>query len=188
MSPASGPVTDPKLFPAAVHEDQEAILMTDGSERTVLSAPPFSSPDPATDARRMLPLEDGSSAHQSAVEAAEIREATTLSDYNSLSPAELKELAEERDLEIEGTGKGGNVKKSDYVSALEADDLSDMKAADFKELVANATTQDELDEAAGKYADSEKSYASVEDAIEKRQDELDAEADNANEDDDNNQS
>lgn len=53
--PASGPVTDPKLFPAAVMEDQEA-LAAGATEPIVMGAPPFSSNDPETDGRRLVPL------------------------------------------------------------------------------------------------------------------------------------
>jgi hypothetical protein len=182
MSPASAPVTNSKLYPAAVHEDQEAIAMTDGSERTVLACPPFSSPDPSTDAKKMLPLSDGTSAHQSALEAANVRDAAKVEaappeeGYSSLGMKELKNLAEERDLEIEGTGKNGAIKKDDYVKALNEDDASEMNAAEFKKLVAEAETQEDLDEIAELYTDSGKTYVTVEAAIDDRQDELNATA------------
>lgn len=169
MSPASGPVTDPKLFPAAAMEDQEK-LANGEDEPIVLGPIPFSSPNPSTDARRMLPLEDGTSAYEAREAVVDKYDGT---DYNSMSPAELKALAEERDLgEITGTGKNGAIKKADYVSALQADDTKDMKASDFKDRVAAATTQDELDAVAELYQNSDSDYSTVEDAIEKKQEEI----------------
>lgn len=139
-------------------------------EATVMGPPPFSSPDPATDAQRMLPLEDGTSAHQAALDAEEVR--NTGSDYNSMSPADLKALAEERDLTVEGTGANGNVKKSDLVAALTQDDTADYKAADWKREIAAVADQDALDELAQKYEDSGASYSTVEAAFDARADEL----------------
>lgn len=144
-------------------------------EPTVMGAPPFSSPDPATDAKRMLPLEDGTSAHQARLDVEGTR---TEGDYKGMSPAELKALTEERDLAVEGTGKGGAVKKNDYIAALQEDDAADMKAADFKEQVEAAENQDALDEIAQLYDNSGKSYSTVEAAIEKKQAELDEQGNN----------
>jgi hypothetical protein len=42
--------------------------------------------------------------------------------YAGKSPDELKALADERELEVTGTGKDGNVLKGDLVAALEAYD------------------------------------------------------------------
>lgn len=168
MTPASGPVNDPKMFPAATMEDQEAIL---AGEQPVsfISTPPFSSPDPATDGLKMEIVD----ADVSALDAREAAQARTEADYDSMEMSELKQLAEERDLEVEGTGKGGNVKKSDLVSALQADDASEFKASDFKERVSAATTQEELDAAADFYYNSGKTYSSVEAAVDKKQEEID---------------
>jgi hypothetical protein len=44
--------------------------------------------------------------------------------YGDMSPDELKAEAEKRELEVTGTGANGNVKKSDLVAALEADDAA----------------------------------------------------------------
>lgn len=43
-------------------------------------------------------------------------------DYSSLTVEELQALADGRDVTVEGTGKDGNVLKSDLVRALQADD------------------------------------------------------------------
>lgn len=43
-------------------------------------------------------------------------------DYESKSVEALEELADERGLEVEGSGQGGNVLKQDLVDALRADD------------------------------------------------------------------
>lgn len=45
-----------KLIPAATFEDQEAEVTP-----IVLGMPPFSSPNPATDGIKMIPIEDGTS-------------------------------------------------------------------------------------------------------------------------------
>lgn len=167
--PASGPVSDPKTFPAATMDDQEEIMAGE-QERVVFGAPPFSSPDPATDAQKLLPLEDGTSAHQAALEAEAAR--MTGEDYSKMNAAALKNLVEERDLEIEGTGKDGNVTKEDRVNALRADDAKDMKAADFKQRITAASTQEELDEVAELYDAQDTSYKTVEDAFDKKQEEI----------------
>ena len=155
---ASGPVQDAKLNPAAAMEDQ-------GKEPSsiVLGGAPFSSPDPLTDAKKMLPLEDGTSAYEARESAAEAK----ASDYDSMKKPELQAAAAERDLDVTG------MKVDEIRAALRADDSSDMKAADFKAQVEAAEDQEALDAAAQLYADSGKEYSSVEDAIEKKQDEID---------------
>lgn len=40
-------------------------------------------------------------------------------DYNDLTIAELKELVEEQNIDVDPTGKNGSAVKSDYVRALE---------------------------------------------------------------------
>lgn len=167
--PASGPVENPKMFPAATMEDQEKIMAGEAENEVVLGGVPFSSPDPATDAKKMLPLEDGTSAFDAREEALAARAPT---DYSSMKSEELKELAEERDLEVEGTGKGGRILAKDYAAALAEDDASDMKAADFKAQIEAAQDQEALDSALQLYADSGKNYSSVVAAGEKRQEEL----------------
>ena len=160
--PASGPVNEPKLDPARAMEDQ-------GSEPTeiVLGTPPFSSPDPATDGLKMLPLEDGTSAYEARQDAAAVRSAGEDGDYSSMSKKELQDLAAQRDVDVDG------LKKDEIVSALQADDASDMKASDFKDQIAAAQDQDALDSVAELYSASGRSYSSVEAALEKRQGEID---------------
>lgn len=169
MSPASGPVLEPKMFPAATMEDQEAV-MEGRTEATVLGPPPFSSPDPASEARRMLPVEDGTSAHQAALDAEAVR---TEGDYSKLDPKALKALADERGLEVEGTGKSGNVTKADFIAALHEDDAKDMKASDWKAEIDAAQDQDALDAVAQRYYDAGATYKTVEDAIDRKQGEID---------------
>lgn len=43
-------------------------------------------------------------------------------DYSSMNSADLKAEADERELEVEGSGANGNVTKADLVKALEEDD------------------------------------------------------------------
>lgn len=178
MSPASGPVNNPKMIPAATMEDQEEIL-NEQRALTEIGPAPFSSPDPATDARKMLPLEDGTSSAYDSRVADQARHQAEATNYNSMSLEDLKSLAEEKDLDVEGTGKDGRVKKSDYVDALNSDDTKDMKAADWKEQISAAADQDALDEVAERYSESGHTYKSVEAAVEARQKEID-DADNGN--------
>jgi hypothetical protein len=165
MSPASGPVHEPKLHPAATMDDQEMVEAGEGSE-IVLGPAPFSSPDPATDAQKMLPLSDGTSAYEARVEAQEGYQDGP-EDYKSMKKDELVALAGERDVNVEG------MKVDEIRAALAADDASDMKAADFKQQIADAADQDALDAVGELYEASGKSYSSVEDAMEKRQTEID---------------
>lgn len=169
---ASKPSTMPKRFSAARLEDQEDIENM-AREPIRMGTPPFSSPDPATDGVRMLPLEGGHGSVGTTLVGDE-NSSDSGDDYSKLSPAELKELAEERGLEVKGTGANGNVKKVDLVSALQQDDTKDMKAADWKKEIEEAADQDALDEIATRYDDSGASYTTVKAAIEKRQEEFNA--------------
>lgn len=45
-------------------------------------------------------------------------------DYQGMSPEDLHALVDERGLEVEGTGKDGNVTKGDLVKALKAADAA----------------------------------------------------------------
>lgn len=68
--PASGPASGEKMFPAAVLEDQEAIMAGE-NEPVVVGIPPFSSPDPGTDGIRMMSLtEEGPAAEAQKAQAA----------------------------------------------------------------------------------------------------------------------
>lgn len=111
--PASGPNKNFKMFPAAVLDDQEAIMAKE-FEPVVFGPPPFSSPDPETDGIRMEPV-SGS----------------------------VAELADE-----------------------------DKKAGDWVDAVKAAGTQEDLDAVAERYSESGADFKSVNDAIEKKQDEL----------------
>lgn len=164
MSPASGPVSEPKLHPAATMDDQEKVEAGEGAS-IVLGPVPFSSPDPTTDAIKMLPLEDGTSAYE-ARQAAQEAYAAGSGEYDDMKVDELRDLAAERDVDV--TGK----RKAEIVAALREDDASDMKAADFKEQIEAAGDQESLDAAAELYGASGKEYASVEAALEKRQQEI----------------
>lgn len=44
------------------------------------------------------------------------------SKYGGMKPEELQALASERELNVEGTGRDGNVLKADLVAALDAHD------------------------------------------------------------------
>ncbi len=166
MMSASGPVLEPKLVPAATMEDQEK-MAGESPNPIVLGPVAFSSPDPVTDAQRMLPLEDGTSAYEAAEVASAERTAAKEGDYTSMKKEELVSLAGERDVDVEG------LKKDEVVAKLQEDDAQDMKASDFKDRVNAATTQDELDEAAEFYSNSGREYASVDTAVEKKQKEID---------------
>lgn len=47
-----------KMFPAATHEDQEGIVKRELGQPIKIGTPPFSSPDPATEGKRMVPILD----------------------------------------------------------------------------------------------------------------------------------
>lgn len=154
-----------KLVPVATFADQEDIV--EGNfEPTYLGPAPYSSPDPATDGLRLVPLEDGIGAHQGALEAQAGREAAVTGDYESMKAAQLKALVADRGLEADGN------KKADYIDALMADDASDMKASDFIQQINSAQDQDELDAAVALYEAQDRTLKSVEDAVEKKQTEL----------------
>jgi hypothetical protein len=154
-----------KMIPAATSEDQEGILAGTHGEATVLGTPAFSSPDPVTDGITMLPLEDGTSAHQGALEAAKVRDENA-DPYESLKNADLKKLVKERGLEAESN------KNDDLLKALRAHDADGMLAGDFIEKVNAATDQDSLDAAVALYEAQDRELVSVEDAIEKKQTEI----------------
>lgn len=183
---ASAPSNLPKRFSAARLEDQEEIALA--REPIRMGTPPFSSPDPATDGIRMLPLEGG---HGSVggTDGADAPLATAGGDetkgYGDMSKPELKSLAEERDLDVKRTD-GDETKKlriSDYVTAFEADDTKEFKAADWKQKVADAKDQDELDEIVTLYDESDADYATVKAAIDAKQEALNS-ADDDDEDSD----
>ncbi len=152
------------MVPAATMEDQER-MANESPTPIVLGPVPFSSPDPVTDAIKMLPLEDGTSAYEARVEAQEGY--STDNDYKSMKKEELTALAAEREVNVEG------MKVDEMRAALQEDDASDMKASDFKDRVKAATTQEELDEAAEFYSASGKEYSSVDAAVEAKQKEID---------------
>jgi hypothetical protein len=110
-----------KLFPAAVHDDQEKIAMAE-MEPVVLGHIPFSSNDPRTERVKFEPLED----QQARMSASGDTSATN----------------------------------------------EDKKAADWKAEVEAASSQDELDAVVASYADTGAEYKTVEDAIEKKQAEI----------------
>ena len=165
MAPASGPVHEPKMFPAATMDDQEK-LMNGEQTVSIVTTPPFSSPDPQTDGLKMEIVDANVSAYDARENAAAAQAEANSGDYDSMKVADLKALAEERGLDSDG-------KKADLVAALQADDASEFKASDFKDRVNAATTQEELDAAAEFYANSGKTYSSVEAAVEAKQSEID---------------
>lgn len=57
-----------------------------------------------------------------------------------------------------------------------ADKDEKMKAGDWKDQVEAANTQEELDDVAQRYADSGSDFSTVADAIEKKQDEINAQS------------
>jgi len=151
-----------KMFPNRIVEDQDMEL-----EPVVMGPPAFGSPDPKTLENTLLPLADNphatSETHQpdqSAVEKAQGE------NYNAMDKADLKALAEERELEVEGN------KKADYVAALNAADAEDMNSKDFKEQIASANSMEELEAAEQLYLDSGQEYKSVDAALEKKREEL----------------
>jgi hypothetical protein len=185
MTPASGVVENPKQFPAATMDDQDAVAarneMEEGVEgRIVLGAVPHSSPVGHTEAQKMLPLEDGTSAYEAAIDAEQRRNAESLS---GMKKDELVSLAEREDIDLpDGVDDFNDMKVDDLKDHIRQQRASGMKASDFTDKIKAAQSQEELDAVTEEYEASGKNLKSVESAIEKRQDELDA----ADENDDDN--
>jgi hypothetical protein len=120
---ASSPGTF-KEFPNRVMEDQDVEMA-----KVTFGPPPFSSSDPETDARRLLPLHD---------QTAEDAEAAAASaDFN----------------------------------------IEEATAAEMVEHVKGLNTQDQLDEFNDQYDETGKDYKTVGEALQAKQDELDAQDD-----------
>jgi hypothetical protein len=115
------------MFPAAVMEDQEA-LMGQSMEPFVFSPPPYSSDDPETDAQRLVPIS-----------------------------------GEEQEEAMSAKAEGAE--------GADAED-DDKKAADWKAEVEAATSQEELDEIADRYSESDADFKTVDKAIADKEDEL----------------
>jgi len=185
MSPASGFVENPKQFPAATMEDQDAVAARNEMEedvegRIVLGAVPHSSPVGHTEGQKMLPLEDGTSAYEAAVDAEARRNAENLS---GLKKDDLVKVANDEDLDLpDGVEDFNDMKVDELRDHIRQQRASGMKASDFTDKIKEATNQEELDAVAEEYDASGKNLKSVESALEKRQKELDSDDD----DDDNN--
>lgn len=108
-----GERTNEQFLAPGVHEveaDFGAYLIANGHARAVEAQP-----EPVVDVLPPAPVEDVVGVEDSepvAVDAA--------FDYDSLTSAELRELAEAAGLEVVGTGKNGTALKADYVRALKA--------------------------------------------------------------------
>jgi hypothetical protein len=124
MSPASGAPGTDKLFPNRVEEDQDIVEMSP----VVMGTPPFSSPDPATDGVRMVPL------------------------HNQTTDKTAAEAADE--------------------AAAASDE--DKKAADWKNEIENAATEEELQAISDRYDESGADYKTVDEAFDKRAAEITA--------------
>lgn len=177
MAPASGPVTDPKMFPSAVMDDQDAIANENepGGEmegsQIVLGPVAVSSPNPETEAQRMLPLEDGTSAYEAGEAAATRRAAESLTDVKK---PELVEIAQSENVPLpDGVDDHEDMKADDLKQAIRENRASGLRAKDFIERINNATDQASLDAAVEEYEASGKELSTVEKAAEKKQDELD---------------
>jgi hypothetical protein len=131
--------------------------MTDMEPVQILSTPPFSSNDPATDGLKMVPIDDNPEADDFPVE--------------ELTEEEIKagEPVEPRYVPIEdtaGVGEGeppagengdANLKAGEWVAEIEA-----------------TTTQEELDAVLSRYDATGKTFATVTAAAEAKQAEIDA--------------
>lgn len=95
-------------------------------EPIILGPGPFSSPDPATEGYRQIPIDDGEGAADAADRAAAEEEGEGEDGgYEDMTVDQLHEEAEKRGVEVEGTGANGNKVKADYVKALTAADEVD---------------------------------------------------------------
>jgi len=114
---ASGPVLEAKQFPAAAMEDQEALAEGNNPTVVVLGGVPFSSPDPATDAKKMLALEDGTGAISDEPQAEP--EATELKAGDFKAQVEAATTQDELDAVAQSYADSGKEFKS-VVAAIEA--------------------------------------------------------------------
>lgn len=176
--PASGPVNEPKMFPARIMEDQDMEM-----QPVQLGTPPFSSPDPLTDGIRMLPLEDGTSAvegevlpEQPAVTPEGEVDLSALQrevedGLSGMAVADLKSLAEEKEVEvIRADGLSGNPRKEDYIAAVTATEVQ--SATSFARRISEAKTTDELDEVEQDYNDEGVNLETINNAIESKRSQL----------------
>jgi hypothetical protein len=173
--PASGPVDEPKMFPARTLEDQDMEM-----EPVVLGTPPFSSPDPETDGIRMLPLEDGTSAVEGEVlpeqplmlppEGAGIPLQEVQENVEPMKLNDLKTLAEDRGIAVARAEGEGAVRKEDYVQAVVQDEQQ--RAADLMQKIQSAKDEEELDQAKSEYDDHDFNYPSIDDAIERKEEQF----------------
>lgn len=99
-------------------------------EPVVMGPPAYGSPDPETANQTLLPLvdnsmvtaEEGTTSEDYAAGAEAGAGAEITENYDEHSKEELQAEADRRGLEIEGSGKEGNVLKDDLIEALEDDD------------------------------------------------------------------
>lgn len=101
-----------KLFPARTLEDQEMEIVP-----IVAGPPPYSSPDPSTDAQRMFDLTEGSNggpSQEAEVEGGGEQEGNGGEELEAMNKAELQERAAE--LEIEGRSQ---MNKDELIDAIE---------------------------------------------------------------------
>jgi hypothetical protein len=103
-----------------------------GTERIILGTPPFSSPDPATEKGRMVPINHGGPSVMASDGSAQTPEEAKASQYDDMTVQELAEETSKREIDMSGrgTGKDGALKKSDYIDALQGDDDSEGGDAD----------------------------------------------------------
>jgi hypothetical protein len=172
--PASGPVDEPKMFPARILEDQDMEM-----EPVTLGTPPFSSPDPMTDGIRMLPLEDGTSAVEGEVlpeqplmlpVGAGIPLQEVQENVEPVKLNDLKTLAEDRGIAVARAEGEGAVRKEDYVQAVVQDEQQ--RAADLMQKIQSAKDEEELDQAKAEYDDHDFNYPSIDDAIERKEEQF----------------
>jgi hypothetical protein len=156
-----------KLIPAAHSDDQEDIMAGRHGEPIRLGSVPFSSYDPATEGRKMLPLQDGTSGAHDFI-AGDEAEGDHAADYSDLKNPELKALVAERGLEADSN------KNDDLRKALMAADAEEMGARDFIAAINEATTMEELDAAYAVYDAQETEYVTVDKAYDAKKSELDA--------------
>lgn len=94
------------------------VKLENGSEATL--------PREFAEAKKVKILEDKPAvdARGEALDAKHPADLRPSSRYGGMKPEELTELAAERGLTVEGTGRDGNVLKADLVAALDAHDAA----------------------------------------------------------------
>lgn len=150
LAEAASPAAD-QFHPSFRQEDQD---MAEAMLKPVVIGPPaYASPDPATNAGKLVPIEDHPLAGMIDADFGKAyREEGVVSQPSPLAGTE--------------DNPGGYMDSSAGMSAEELAEAKSLKAAEWKEMVESAEDAGELDDVVSKYQAAGASYATVDSAIE----------------------